>query len=100
MEKRDELKKKAIEIAANKSSQEASNYEKELWEEYRKIRNKINYAKRNDEAKYKKIKLIKIWTIFCGYGGLSRPSWIGRAKPNQQGQLFVYKGKTSRRYHE
>ena len=57
MDKRDELKKKAIEIAANKSSQEASNYEKELWEEYRKIRNKINYAKRNDEANYKKNKV-------------------------------------------
>ena len=57
MDKRDELKKKAIEIAANKSSQEASNYEKELWEENRKIRNKINYAKRNDEANYKENKV-------------------------------------------
>ena len=54
MDKRDELKKKAIKIAANNSGHEASIREKEVWEEYRKIRNKINNAKRNDEAKYKK----------------------------------------------
>ena len=57
MDKRDELKKKAVEISANNSENEATDEEKEAWQRYRKLRNKINNAKKNDEVKYKKEKV-------------------------------------------
>ena len=57
MDKRDELKKKAVELSASNTNEEASGEEIKAWEEYRKLRNLINNAKKNDEIKYKKKKV-------------------------------------------
>ena len=57
MDKRDEWKEKAVELSARNSNAEASDDEIEAWEEHRKLRNKVNNAKKNDENKYKKAKV-------------------------------------------
>ena len=41
-------------MSSNNFGNEATGKEKEVWQEYRKVRNKINNAKKNDEVKYKK----------------------------------------------
>ena len=57
MDLRDEWKRKAVELAVENENTIASQDEVEAWEMYRKIRNKINNTKHNDEYKYKKEKV-------------------------------------------
>ena len=85
MKKRDELKKKAVEISANNYGHEASIDEKEAWNDYRKIRNKINNAKKNDEARYKKEKVDENLDNISGLWGTVKRfmNWKSKGSPSQ-----------------
>ena len=57
MQLRDDWKKKAVGLAHVNLSDKASNMEIEAWSKFRKFRNLVNNAKKNDEYKYKSDKI-------------------------------------------
>ena len=59
MDKRDELKEKAVELSVSNPNNEASEEEMEAWSQYRKHRNLVTNKKKNDEYKYKKEKVVE-----------------------------------------
>ena len=57
IKQRDEWKRKARDLAVNNTNDAASMEEVEAWEQYKKLRNKVNNMKNNDEYRYKKEKV-------------------------------------------
>ena len=54
---RDEQKRKAIQLSVENHGRGSTIDEKEAWEKYRKLRNKVTSQKKNDEYKYKRAKV-------------------------------------------
>ena len=85
MDTRDELKKKAVELSANNINEEVSGEEIKAWGEYRKLRNLINNAKKNDENKYKKKKVEDNFENIAGMWGTVKSfmNWKCTGTPSQ-----------------
>ena len=85
MVKRDELKNKAVGLAASNTNEEASDEEIKAWKEYRTLRNLINNAKKNDENKYKKRKVEENVENIAGMWGTVKGfmNWKSTGTPSQ-----------------
>ena len=70
---REEWKRKANDFAIKNNEKTASQTEVEAWKQFKKIRNKVNNMKTNDEYKFKKPKMENagdigsMWSIVKGF---------------------------------
>ena len=85
MDRRDGLKKKAVELSENNTGNEASEEEVEAWLEFRKLRNRINNAKKSDEAKFKKNKVEENLGNIAGMWGTVKGfmNWKSKSTPSK-----------------